>query len=294
MARLIIEHETRYSYDWPVGFGQHRLLLRPRDSHAMRLVDASLTFSPAGETTWTYDAMGNCVCWFTPHSASDQLVIFSRLVIERFPAPLVNVALVDPQTATPIVYSSEDRAVLAPFITPVTDDPSGALLKWVRGHVGYPDEPALDFLLRLNGAIHDELTYNCRFEEGTLTPSQTIAQGCGSCRDFAWLMVEALRRLGYAARFVTGYLYDPQTGNIRGAGATHAWCDVFLPGLGWTEFDPTNALAESADLIPVAMARTPAEAAPITGTIIGNPGGSNLTVEVSVRLEDETLAAQAA
>ncbi|MDB5441525.1 MAG: transglutaminase domain protein [Caulobacteraceae bacterium] len=294
MARLIIEHETSYRYDWPVGFGQHRLLLRPRDSHAMRLVDASLTFSPAGETHWTYDAMGNCVCWFTPRFEADKLTIFSRLVIERFPAPLVNVPLADPQTATPIVYSAEDRAILAPFITPATDDRDGALLKWIRGHIGHPDEPVLDFLLRLNSAIHDELTYSCRFEEGTQAPGQTIALGRGSCRDLAWLMVEALRRLGFAARFVTGYLYDPGASAVRGAGSTHAWCDVFLPGLGWTEFDPTNALAESSDLIPIAFARTPLEASPVSGAIIGNPGRSSLTVEVSVRMEGEIPAAQAA
>jgi transglutaminase-like putative cysteine protease len=97
-------------------------------------------------------------------------------------------------------------------------------------------------------------------------------------------MVEALRRLGYAARFVTGYLYSPsQRTGVRGAGATHAWCEVFLPELGWTEFDPTNALAESPDLIPVAVTRTPAEAAPVSGAIYGDGGQSDLTVHVDVR-----------
>src|SRR5690606_28362157 len=119
-----------------------------------------------------------------------------------------------------------------------------------------------------------------RYEEGVQRPDFTVLQGSGTCRDFAWLMVEALRRLGYAARFVTGYLYSPDlaSGRVRGAGATHVWCEVFLPDFGWTEFDPTNALAESADLIPVAVSRTPSEAAPITGAIIGDPGFSNLEV----------------
>ena len=107
--------------------------------------------------------------------------------------------------------------------------------------------------------------------------------GAGTCRDFAWLMVEALRRLGYAARFVTGYLYCPSDGVMRGAGATHAWCEVFLPALGWREFDPTNALAESPDLIPVAVARTPAEATPISGAIHGDGGQAGLAVHVDVR-----------
>ena len=99
-------------------------------------------------------------------------------------------------------------------------------------------------------------------------------------------MTEALRRLGYAARFVSGYLYAPQLANIKGAGATHAWVQVFLPDLGWIEFDPTNNLTESADLIPVAVARTPAEAAPISGAIYGDGGQAALAVHVDVRPAD--------
>jgi transglutaminase-like putative cysteine protease len=118
-----------------------------------------------------------------------------------------------------------------------------------------------------------------------------VAIGAGTCRDFAWLMVEGLRRLGYAARFVSGYLYSPGHSGVRGAGATHAWCEVFLPDLGWTEFDPTNGLAESADLIPVAMTRTPAEAIPVSGAIIGDAGPSDLTVHVDVRPADSLPAA---
>jgi transglutaminase-like putative cysteine protease len=116
-----------------------------------------------------------------------------------------------------------------------------------------------------------------------LEPAETLRAGGGACRDFAWLMVEALRRLGYAARFVTGYLYAPANAGVRGAGATHAWVQVFLPDLGWLEFDPTNGLAESEDLIPVAAARTPDEAAPISGTVQGDLAGSSLTVAVDVR-----------
>ena len=129
--------------------------------------------------------------------------------------------------------------------------------------MGSPHEPALDFLMRLNRTIHDGFEYQARDQGAAQEPSHTVRMGSGTCRDFAWLMVEALRRLGYAARFVTGYLYSPARSGMRGAGATHAWCEVFLPDLGWTEFDPTNALVESPDLIPVAVTRTPAEAAPI-------------------------------
>jgi transglutaminase-like putative cysteine protease len=108
-------------------------------------------------------------------------------------------------------------------------------------------------------------------------------------------MVEALRRLGFAARFVTGYLYAPLLfqGATQGAGATHAWCEVFLPGLGWLEFDPTNGLVESPDLIRVAVSRTPTEAAPVTGSVIGHVGYATLEVRVDVGLADRDPAAAA-
>ena len=283
MARLSIRHETLYTYERPVSFAQHRLLVRPRDSHAIRVVEAYLTVSPPGETRWLYDALGNSVCYFSPGGPSSRLSIVSDLIIERFPADLSELNIQDPQTATPIVYAPADRAVLAPFIEPATEDADGALLRWLRDQVGSPHEPALDFLLRLNKTIHDSFEYQARDLGAAQEPSHTVNLGAGTCRDFAWLMVEALRRLGYAARFVTGYLYSPAHGDLRGAGATHAWCEVFLPELGWSEFDPTNAIAESADLIPVAVARTPAEATPIMGAIYGDPGHTGLAVHVDVR-----------
>ena len=291
MARLGILHETRYAYARPVGFGAHRLLIRPRDSHAIRIVEASLQTSLPGATRWTYDAVGNCVCWFTPQGEADSLTITSRLVIDRFPAPLSSLHIDDPHTVSPIVYAREDRAVLNPFITPATEDADRVLLRWLRGQMERPDEPAVDFLLRMTRTIHDQFDYVARHEPGVQSPAETLALGSGTCRDFAWLMVEALRRLGYAAVFATGYIYNGPSGALRGAGATHAWCEVFLPDLGWTEFDPTNGLAESPDLIRVAATRTPSEARPVSGTILGDPVEARLSVSVEVRLLDTLSAA---
>lgn len=283
MSALTIRHETRYSYERPVRFGLHRLLIRPRDSHALRVVDASLSFAPFGQTRWAYDPLGNSVCWLTPEGESDQLSIVSELTIERFPAPLSEISVDDPQTITPIVYDAADRPVLHPFIEPSSEDPDGKLLAWLKAQVGRVDEPALDFILRLNETIHREFEYQQRDAEGVQEPAHTVAVCSGTCRDFAWLMAEALRRLGYAARFVTGYIFSPAHAAIRGSGATHAWCEVFLPALGWTEFDPTNGLAESPDLIPVAVTRTPAEAAPVSGVIYGDGGEAQLSIHVDVR-----------
>ncbi|PIB96618.1 transglutaminase family protein [Caulobacter sp. X] len=286
MGRLRILHETRYYYERPVGFGPQRLMIRPRDSHALRIVEASLRLFPPGDTRWSYDANGNCICTFQPNGRADAMRVASELIIDRYPAPLVPQRIENPDTLTPIVYSREDRATLEPFIAPVTDDPDAVLLRWLRGLASHRDEPALAFLLRVNDLIHQQFEYKAREEEGVQSPVETLEKRSGACRDLAWLMVEGLRRLGYAALFATGYIHSPNT-QIRGAGATHAWCEVFLPDLGWLEFDPTNGLAESPDLIRVAATRTPAQALPVSGAIIGDPGKARLHVSVDVRLVDE-------
>ena len=286
--RLMIQHETRYRYEKPVAFGPQRLLVRPRDSHGLKVEQASLAVGPPGGIRWTYDAYSNCVCWFTPQGEATELAIISQLVIERFPAPLAPFHPDNPHTAMPIVYGQDDRAALAPYMVPDTED-DPIVTAWLNQQIGHPAEPALDFLLRMNRTI-DAFAYKARYEEGVQTPAQTLASRAGTCRDFAWLMVEALRRAGYAARFVTGYLHSPAA-TLRGVGATHAWCEVFLPDLGWTEFDPTNGLAESPDLIPVAVSRTPREAAPVSGVLIGDPGQRTLTVNVTVSAADDLAAA---
>ncbi len=284
----MIQHETRYRYEKPVAFGPQRLMLRPRDSHGLKVEKASIAVGPPGDIRWTYDAYGNCVCWFTPRGEATELVIVSQLVIERFPAPLLPFQPDNPHTAMPIVYSRDDRAALAPYMIPESDD-DVLVNAWLRDQMAQPDEPVLEFLLRINRTI-DGFGYKARYEEGVQTPAETLRGQSGTCRDFAWLMVEVLRRAGYAARFVTGYLHSPRA-TLRGAGATHAWCEVFLPDLGWTEFDPTNGLAESPDLIPVAVSRTPREAAPVSGTLLSDPGHSELTVNVTVSAADNLATA---
>jgi YD repeat-containing protein len=290
MSRLRIRHETTYSFTQPVTFGPWRLLMRPADTHGERVIEAHFELSPPGATRWTFDAYGNSVCHFTPMGPSNQLVVINHLLIERYPAPLSPLTMDDPRSLAPIVYGAAERAVLAPYVTPASDDADPAYHEWLRGHASNVDEPALDYLMRVNRAIHEGFAYAARDEEGTQTPAETIARGAGTCRDFAWLMIESVRRYGFAARFATGYLYSPHTGDVLGAGATHAWAEVFLPDLGWIEFDPTNGLVESPDLIRVAVTRTPEEASPMTGSVLDDPGGSTLHVNVTVQPADENLA----
>jgi len=132
--------------------------------------------------------------------------------------------------------------------------------------------------------------YFRRSEQGVHEPGLTLRLGHGSCRDLALLTVEGVRALGFAARFVSGYLYVPTRDDpdIRGGGATHAWCQVYLPGAGWVDLDPTNGVVGNRDLIRVAVARDPHQAMPLTGTWYGPPEASlGMSVEVIVRRADK-------
>lgn len=280
--RLRIEHETIYSFAAPVTFGAWRLLMRPADSHSVRVVEATFELSPPGTTRWIYDAYSNSVCLFTPQGPSSSLRVVNHLVIDRFPAPLSPLSRDNPRSLMPIQYDAAALTVLAPFMAPVVDDADPAHRDWAQHYRPLVGEPALDYVARLTSAIHVGFRYTPRDAIGTQTPAQTVARG-GTCRDLAWLMIETLRQSGFAARFVTGYLYAGEAGSgAVGGGATHAWCDVFLPDLGWIECDPTNGLIESSDLIRVASTRTPQEASPMDGIVFDNPGGEQLSVSVRV------------
>ena len=148
--------------------------------------------------------------------------------------------------------------------------------------------------MTLTYAIKEGFAYERRIAWGTQSPRQTLASGRGSCRDFATLMMEAARALGFAARFVSGYLYVPDRdgGDVNlGGGSTHAWCQVYLPGAGWVEFDPTNGIVGSRDLIRVAVARDARQAVPLHGSYFGDAlDDEGMVVSVVVRALPEGVA----
>jgi len=205
----------------------------------------------------------------------------------------VDVTLSPDAEHCPFEYSEEDRLALQPYLQPFYDDPNGALLSWAKTFTqgrGRHRVGSRDVLVNMNRAIRDRCTYVPRFEEGVQTPQETLSLNSGTCRDFATLMIEAVRQLGYAARFVSGYLYSPaQDGGAAenvGAGATHAWVQVYLPGAGWIPFDPTNNLIGGTDLIRVGVARHAAFASPLSGSWRGAPSdylGMTVDVQVSKR-----------
>jgi transglutaminase-like putative cysteine protease len=293
MLLLTVRHATAYRYAKAVKPGEHRLMLRPRDSHDLRLVDAELTLSPPGVIRWMHDVFGNSVALVNFSQPTPELSIVSTLSLERYGRSRLDFRL-DPNAETyPFVYSASDRTDLGRLIEEHYPDRLDTVGTWARRFVTAKPISTLDLLAQMNRTIRKEFDYTSREAEGTQTPLETLEKRAGSCRDFALLFIEAARALGFGARFVSGYLYDPKLdggGNgpreIKGAGATHAWADVYLPGAGWVEYDPTNASIAAENLIRVAVTRDPSQAVPVSGTFEGGPGDFlGLEVQVSVTSE---------
>jgi transglutaminase-like putative cysteine protease len=294
MPRVRVVHATEYRYAAPVRFTAHRLMLRPRDSHDLRLLDATLSLSvPAASSRWAHDVFGNSINTLGFGDAtSDRLRIVSELDMEHFPA--VDSAAhdtLDPAAENyPFSYAGEEFPDLARTLERHYPDPERRVDTWARRFLANDGSTqTLDLLIAMTQAIKADFRYQAREAEGTHTPQRTLELGSGACRDLALLLMEAVRSLGFAARFVSGYLYDAalidSADPVVGGGATHAWCSVYLPGAGWVEFDPTNGLVAGRNLIRVCMARTPEQAIPIAGGFVGRPNdflGLDVNVEVTV------------
>ncbi|WP_029010926.1 transglutaminase family protein [Azospirillum halopraeferens] len=292
MTILSVCHTTTYRYTEPVRFGEHRLMFRPRDSHDLRLIDTLLVTSPPAEVRWLHDVFGNSIAIARFSEDAPELRIESRIRLEPFTAETPDFPVEEYARTYPFSYSAEEVPDLGRTMERHYPDPEHLVDAWakefVRGDDGVPD--TLDLLVRMTRTIKETFTYAAREEEGTQSPVDTLTGRSGSCRDFALLMMEAVRSLGFAARFVTGYLYDPARDGapgLVGGGATHAWMQTYLPGAGWVEFDPTNGIVGGRNLIRVAVTRDPAQAVPLSGSWIGTPGSYlGMTVDVQVTSED--------
>jgi transglutaminase-like putative cysteine protease len=284
-----IVHTTIYHYKAPVTFGEHRVMFRPRDSHDLRVLATDLEVSPEAMVRMIQDPHSNSVALVQPLKAATELKIVCSFTIEHAHTNNLELPLSPSAEVFPFAYSLEERFDLETYLRPNHDDPGGHLTAWARQFIRTDGLTGTrDLLVRMNQAIRDNFRYAERDEEGTQTPQETLKLSTGSCRDFALLMMEAVRRLGIATRFVSGYLYDPALdggmGNSTvGAGATHAWLQAYLPGAGWVPFDPTNNLLGGNQLIRVGVARDPSQAAPISGSWYGEADDYlGLTVNVAV------------
>lgn len=286
MSRILrILHRTEYRYDGMIVLNAHTLMLRPRDGHDLWVDDAFLTIRPKARLRWYFDTFGNSVAEASFDDATDVLVIESELLLRRYVRDFSFAPVGAHVCPYPFVYANDDVRDLYPFLGLHRPQDGDVLDAWLTVH--FTDRPgaAFGFLQRLSDAVHGGLRYSAREAMGTQTAADTIGLGVGTCRDFAFLFMEAARRFGFAARFVTGYLHDAGSA-VVGGGATHAWADVFVPGEGWIEFDPTNRITGGRALIRVATTRTPAQASPVSGSFDGDGACISLTVAVDVREVD--------
>ncbi len=289
MARIKIVHTTEYTYRNPVGLLRHRLMVRPDDSHDLRLHLAELKVEPEPAAVyWKHDAFDNSICFleWPEKLRTERLSIVSALDLTHHPdgPPLPRYSLETAAEMFPFSYAQNEIPDLARLAERQMPDPDRKVDAWARRVVAEAGSTkTLKVMEVMTHAIRREFGYGARHEEGTQTAARTIELGTGTCRDFAVLMMEALRSFGLATRFVTGYLYDDTSGTTRGGGSTHAWCGVFLPGAGWVEYDPTNGLVAGANLIRVGVAREASQAIPISGGFVGNaddPIGMHVDVSV--------------
>ena len=280
MQRYEILHRTYYNFATAVSLGPHSLRLRPREGHELRVESATVRTTPASTLRWSRDVEDNSVAVATFDVPTSQLMIESHVIVQHYNQAPFDFLLADHAADYPFAYAPEDAAVLLPYMSGVAlgVDERAALARWVLDVWRKGDRvQTFALLLRLNAHIHQSLSYRVREEPGVQTPAETISRGTGSCRDWAYLFMEAARSFGLAARFVSGYLNTPPS--AANYGATHAWAEVFLPGVGWKGFDPTTGLVVGTDHIAVAVARLPESVPPVSGSFIGPPGS---TLDVGV------------
>lgn len=285
MNALSIRHRTTYRYREPVRLGPHRLMLRPRESHDLRLLSSTLELTPAASVSWTNDVFGNAVATASFSGLADGLTIESLAVVELGASPWPVFDIAASAIRYPFHYSAEELTDLGSLATPQYVDPLGQLTEWGQGFVRDQQTDTLALLKDLVAGVAEATSYQSREEEGTQSPLQTLARRWGSCRDFAVLFAEAARSLGFGARIISGYLYNPDraSAGVTEAGSTHAWAEIFLPGAGWITFDPTNQSVGGFNLIPVAVGRIITQVMPVAGTFMGMTDAyQGMSVEVQV------------
>jgi transglutaminase-like putative cysteine protease len=293
MTIYTVHHSTAYRYHRPVKLGQHQMLFRPRDSFDQRLLNCRLEVRPEpAEIRWIHDVYGNCVTLVDFDTSADLLEFETTIHLEHTPENAPDFRIEEYAREHPFSYDPSELPDLAPYIHRQFPD-DRTVDDWLSRFIPLgQSQPTGQLLMTLNEAIAEGFSYRRRTSQGTQTPAETLGLQRGTCRDFAQLMMEAARSLGFAVRFVIGYIYVPDRDGpaTLGGGSTHAWCSIYVPGSGWIEFDPTNGIVGNRELIRVGVARTPAQAVPLSGSCWGDPAdeaGMEVTVNVKSTLAKE-------
>ena len=284
MSFLTVNHTTVYRYREPVILGEHRMMFRPRESHDLRLIGINLAITPQPvHVRWLHDPFDNSVTIASFEGTTSELRFESTVTLEHFEATLPEYPLEDYARKYPFRYADEDFPNLIRALN--RDSPSVRVANWALQFLDAAETTDTMKLLRaMTFGISEQIPYNRRVEKGVQTAEETLLIGRGSCRDFAVLMIDAVRSLGIAARFVTGYIFVPDSSGLAGGGATHAWMQAYLPGAGWIDFDPTNSIIGNRNLIRVGVAWAPEHVLPLWGTYSGSARaflGMEVTVTVA-------------
>jgi transglutaminase-like putative cysteine protease len=292
MTVFAVRHVTTYQYRRNVAFGEHRLMFRPRDSYDQRLLTSSLVTSPRSSgVRWIHDVFGNCVALVRFDKPASELAIETNIRLEHTPDIPLDLKIDEEALHYPFNYDPLEVPDIDQLIVRQYPDPTDLIGHWARQFVkvGHPTDTG-HLLMTMCYAIRESFMYKRRSGRGTQSPLETLEHRSGTCRDFALFMMEAARALGMAARFVSGYIYVPDRDGSKtlGGGSTHAWCQIYLPGAGWVEFDPTNGIVGSSDLIRVAVARDPRQAIPLSGSYDGSTDDYlDMSIQVNVTTEGQ-------
>ena len=277
MALFNLRHATTYAFSSPVTLEPHQLYLRPRADHHLKVNAAQLIMSPPADVVWRNDLYGNSVAIARFASQTQQLEIVSELEVETFPRSEAQRGML--LEIGEMFYSPLEIRVLFPF-TDIDPATRTATLAWMGPTPDGRHETPYERLLGCMARVRYEFDYRPRYEPGLQTPQETLNLRSGTCRDFSELMIAAARSLGFAGRFVTGYVFTPKA--APGSSSPHAWAEVYIPAVGWIELDATNGLVDDGDLISVASAVSGAELTPISGAFTGVNVSSTMTVAVDV------------
>lgn len=292
--KLSIHHSTRHHYERPVSFSDHALFLRPLDSHRRHISKFEVVTTPASTQRWVRDAYGNIVlnCNFGL-TESSTLAFETRIELELQEENPFDFILASHATAYPFQYREPDLSSLKSYLGTGAGKGSHKVLDWFYQAVPNPMRHAdlVQFVADINAAVRRDISYVRRDEEGIQEPDTTLQIRSGSCRDMAVLFIAVLRQIGFAARFCSGYLYDPPVGSggehvyNRAVGSMHAWAEVYLPGAGWKGFDPTNGILANSFFMPSAVSHDPKFIEPIQGNYFAS-GTVASTMEVGLAIEE--------
>ena len=279
--KIHLIHETSYTYSQPVQFLPHRLVLRPREGHDVRLISLNLTTTPPSIIRWSRDLLDNSIAQAVFDQRADSLHIHSEFTVSVPPLPKEGLPPVF--IPHPSQIAGIEQLAATPYLQYIYPPEVAQLRQWFSA-TGLAPAPGKTSAIFDDMAIliHRTVGYNRREESGVQSPAETLRLGTGSCRDMAVLMIEISRSLGYPARFVSGYL-ESENSKV-GRGSTHAWAEIYLPERGWTGFDPSIGKRVGPGHIAVGVSHHPRGVMPVTGGFNGLSGvGSSLKVKITTR-----------